>query len=40
MDDLITFKVILELTNITDALKNIPQKWKKIENLTLVSLKN
>jgi len=31
---------ILELSNITEALKNIPQKWKKIENLTSVSLKS
>ena len=31
---------ILELTNITEALKNIPEKWKKIQNLTSVSLKS
>ena len=31
---------VLGLSNITEALKNIPQKWKKIENLTSVSLKS
>ena len=31
---------ILGLSNVTEALKNIPQKWKKIENLTSVSLKS
>ena len=31
---------ILELSNVTEALKNIPQKWKKIEKLTSVSLKS
>jgi prophage antirepressor-like protein len=29
---------ILELTNVTEALKNIPEKWKKFQNLTSVSL--
>ena len=31
---------VLGLSNITEALKSIPQKWKKIENLTSVSLKS
>ena len=31
---------VLGLSNITEALKNIPQKWKQIENLTSVSLKS
>ena len=31
---------ILGLSNVTETLKNIPQKWKKIENLTSVSLKS
>jgi len=31
---------ILGLSNVTEAVKSIPQKWKKIENLTSVSLKS
>jgi prophage antirepressor-like protein len=31
---------VLGLSNVTEALKSIPQKWKKIENLTSVSLKS
>ena len=31
---------VLGLSNITEALKNIPQKWKQIENLTSEKLKS
>ena len=31
---------ILELTNVTESLKNIPEKWKKFQNLTSEKLKS